>query len=138
MGSIACPERPEERAAQGALVPDWSEWIAAGEKPVGRISSISGPPVVGGPRSAEEVGPVVGTEDVDRRVGDGPEHVGGQRGERGGGGRQIVEGREIPSGDAEQLSALPGDEVAEPRLLDPGQQARHERGDPVSCGPGRR
>ncbi|PBC77895.1 RNA polymerase ECF family sigma subunit [Streptomyces sp. TLI_235] len=63
MGSIACPERPEERAAHGALVPDWSEWIVAGEKPVGRISSISGQPAVGGPRSSEEVGPVVGTED---------------------------------------------------------------------------
>ncbi|GAA5009840.1 sigma-70 family RNA polymerase sigma factor [Kitasatospora paranensis] len=63
MGSIACPERPEERAAQNAFLPDWSEWLVAGEKPVGPISSISGRPAVGPGRSTEEVGPVVGTED---------------------------------------------------------------------------
>jgi RNA polymerase sigma-70 factor (ECF subfamily) len=63
MGSIACPERPEERATNTSLVPDWSDWIVPGEKPVSPISSLSGRPAVGRRRSAEEVGPVVGTED---------------------------------------------------------------------------
>jgi RNA polymerase sigma-70 factor (ECF subfamily) len=64
MGSIACPERPEEReAATAALVPDWSDWVVTGEKPVSPISSLSGGPTVGRARNAEEVGPVVGTED---------------------------------------------------------------------------
>nr|WP_082527187.1 sigma-70 family RNA polymerase sigma factor [Kitasatospora sp. MBT63] len=63
MGSIACPERPEERAAANALVPDWSEWLVAGEKPVSPISSISGRPVVGRAGAVEEVGPVVATDD---------------------------------------------------------------------------
>ena len=76
MGSIACPERPEERAAQSAMVPDWSQWLVAGEKPMGPISSISGRPAVGRGRSSEEVGPVVGTEDEavpgDGLPGDGP------------------------------------------------------------------
>lgn len=63
MGSIACPERPDEREAGAALVPDWSDWIVAGEKPVSPISSLTGGPTVGRARNAEEVGPVVGTED---------------------------------------------------------------------------
>ncbi|GAA2098791.1 RNA polymerase sigma factor SigR [Kitasatospora saccharophila] len=64
MGSIACRERPEERAAQSALLPDWSEWVAAGEKPVSPISSLAGRPEVGRVRVSEEVGPVVGTDDA--------------------------------------------------------------------------
>lgn len=63
MGSIACPERPEERNTSTPLVPDWSGWIVAGEKQVSPISSISGRSTVDRHRIAEEVGPVVGTED---------------------------------------------------------------------------
>ncbi|MDH6575581.1 RNA polymerase sigma-70 factor (ECF subfamily) [Kitasatospora sp. MAP5-34] len=64
MGSIACPERPDERcAAAVSAQPVWSDWIVAGNKPVGPISSLSGGPAVGFSRNAEEVGPVVGTED---------------------------------------------------------------------------
>ncbi|GGV07882.1 ECF RNA polymerase sigma factor SigR [Kitasatospora herbaricolor] len=62
MGSIVCPERPDERAVENGFVPSWSEWLVAGEKPVSPISSISGRPTVGHARYAEEVGPVVGTE----------------------------------------------------------------------------
>ncbi|MDH6112722.1 RNA polymerase sigma-70 factor (ECF subfamily) [Kitasatospora sp. MAP12-15] len=62
MGSIVCPERPEERCAQSAFVP-WSDWIAAGEKSAGPISSVAGGFMVNPARGAEEVGPVVATED---------------------------------------------------------------------------
>jgi len=62
MGSIVCPERPDERAVAGAAVPDWSEWLVAGEKPVSPISSLSGRPTPVPARDAEEVGPVVGAE----------------------------------------------------------------------------
>ncbi|GAA1968105.1 hypothetical protein GCM10009738_50560 [Kitasatospora viridis] len=62
MGSIACPERPEERNAESVFVP-WSEWVGTGEKSVSPISSLSGGPTVGRARSSEEVGPVVATED---------------------------------------------------------------------------
>ncbi|GJF29919.1 ECF RNA polymerase sigma factor SigR [Kitasatospora sp. NE20-6] len=84
MGSIACPERPEERSAQNSLLPDWSEWVVAGEKPVGPISSISGRPAVGPARRTEEVGPVVGTED-----------------------------EAVPGGSLPESGALTGDELAE-------------------------
>lgn len=63
MGSIACPERSGRREAAAALTPVWSDWLVAGEKPVSPISSLSGGPAVGFIRHAEEVGPVVGTED---------------------------------------------------------------------------
>ncbi|GAA2131644.1 RNA polymerase sigma factor SigR [Kitasatospora kazusensis] len=63
MGSIACRERPDEREAAAAALPVWSDWLVAGEKPVSPISSLSGGPAVGFARNAEEVGPVVGTED---------------------------------------------------------------------------
>lgn len=89
MGSIACPERPEERAVPGALVPDWSQWLVAGEKPVSPISSISGPPAVGRARTAEEVGPVAATDD------ESVPEVGGP-------------GEGLPEGEA-----LSGDELAE-------------------------
>ncbi|MFE0459076.1 sigma-70 family RNA polymerase sigma factor [Kitasatospora sp. NPDC058965] len=62
MGSIACPERPEERSAESAFVP-WSEWLVAGEKPEGPISSLPGGLAVSRARSSEEVGPVAATED---------------------------------------------------------------------------
>jgi RNA polymerase sigma-70 factor (ECF subfamily) len=62
MGSIACPERSVGSEVPAALVPDWSEWLVAGGKPVSPISSLSGGPAVGFSRHAEEVGPVVGTE----------------------------------------------------------------------------
>ncbi|WP_442910965.1 sigma-70 family RNA polymerase sigma factor [Kitasatospora sp. NBC_01266] len=62
MGSIACPERPEEQSAQSAFLP-WSEWLVAGEKPVSPISSVPGRLTVSGARFSEEVGPVVATED---------------------------------------------------------------------------
>ncbi len=62
MGSIACPERPEERSADGAFLP-WSEWLVAGEKPVSPISSVAGGLIVSPTRHVEEVGPVVATED---------------------------------------------------------------------------
>ncbi|MFJ8042996.1 sigma-70 family RNA polymerase sigma factor [Kitasatospora sp. NPDC096147] len=58
MGSIACPER----AATGAVMPDWSEWIGAGGKSVSPISSLTGGPTQAPVRTAEEVGPVVGAE----------------------------------------------------------------------------
>lgn len=60
MGSIACPERREERSGDPAVL--WSEWLVAGEKTPGPISSVSGRTIVGRPRNAEEVGPVAGTE----------------------------------------------------------------------------
>ncbi|MGK4582911.1 sigma-70 family RNA polymerase sigma factor [Kitasatospora sp. HPMI-4] len=63
MGSIACPERPDERAAMDAALPVWSDWLTTSEKPVSPISSLSGGSAVGRARRAEEVGPVVGTED---------------------------------------------------------------------------
>lgn len=72
MGSIACPERSEQREAAAAFGPAWSDWIVAGEKPVSPISSISGRPAVGRARHAEEVGPVVGTEH-EAEPGRGPE-----------------------------------------------------------------
>lgn len=62
MGSIACPERPEERNANNAFLP-WSEWLVAGEKPVSPISSVGGGLGVSPTRHSEEVGPVVATED---------------------------------------------------------------------------
>ncbi|WP_407639457.1 sigma-70 family RNA polymerase sigma factor [Kitasatospora azatica] len=62
MGSIACPERPEERSAESAFLP-WSEWLVAGEKPVSPISSLPGGLAVSHARISEEVGPVVATED---------------------------------------------------------------------------
>jgi RNA polymerase sigma-70 factor (ECF subfamily) len=63
MGSIACPERPEERNAENAFVP-WSDWVVAGEKSESPISSLAGGLTVGRARSSEEVGPVVATEDA--------------------------------------------------------------------------
>jgi len=62
MGSIVCPERPEERSAESAFIP-WSDWLAAGDKPAGPISSLAGGLGVSPARNAEEVGPVVATED---------------------------------------------------------------------------
>ncbi|MDH6141686.1 RNA polymerase sigma-70 factor (ECF subfamily) [Kitasatospora sp. GP30] len=92
MGSIACPERPEERNAESAFLP-WSEWVVGGEKSVSPISSLSGGPAVGRARSTEEVGPVVATEDEP--------HVGP-------GGADFPAGSEPSGGEP-----LTGDELAE-------------------------
>lgn len=72
MGSIACPERSDERSAAGVGVPDWSEWLSTGEKPVSPISSLSGLPTPVPARDAEEVGPVVGAEHEPQPVGTEP------------------------------------------------------------------
>jgi RNA polymerase sigma-70 factor (ECF subfamily) len=72
MGSIACPERPEERSAESAFLP-WSEWLVAGGKPDGPISSLPGGLAVSRARNSEEVGPVAATEDEPHTSLDGDE-----------------------------------------------------------------
>ncbi|GAA1256614.1 hypothetical protein GCM10009665_53860 [Kitasatospora nipponensis] len=100
MGSIACPERPEERSAQSAYVP-WSEWLVAGEKPVSPISSLPGRSTVDRARNNEEVGPVVATEDEPNQDLGGPDPAAGSE-------PSAQSGTE-PSG----TEPLTGDELAE-------------------------